>query len=138
MLYVTLNFFYRITKSVSPSLQANIPNPYVNVRCGGIRQRTDTIKKSADPEWLCTFEFNLSNDIIGHKKRLRALKRHGLSVTVYSKDRFSSIFLGQINWSLDQLFPSSASSSQQQPQTQQEETSSFAFDDNNVSNIFCV
>ncbi|KAI9258589.1 phosphatidylserine decarboxylase-domain-containing protein [Helicostylum pulchrum] len=91
-------------RSLAREDEANIPNPYVNVRCGGIRQRTDTIKKSSDPEWLCTFEFNLSNDIIGHKKRLRALKNHGLSVTVYSKDRFSSIFLGQVSWSFDQLF----------------------------------
>lgn len=105
------------------SLQANIPNPYVNVSCGGIRQRTDTIKKSADPEWLCTFEFNLSDDIIGHKKRLRALKNHGLNITVYSKDRFSSIFLGQISWSLDQLF---------------QQSQSLAFDDNNVKCIFLV
>lgn len=93
-----------------------VPNPYVNVRCGGIRHRTDTIKKTFDPEWLCTFEFNLSNDVIGHKKRLRALKNHGLSVTVYSKDRFSSIFLGQVSWSFDQLF----------------QNQSIAFDENNV------
>ncbi|CEP17413.1 hypothetical protein [Parasitella parasitica] len=84
--------------------KANIPNPYVNVRFGSIRQRTDTVKKSSDPEWLCSFEFNLSNDIIGHKKRLRALKKQGLSITVFSKDRFSSIFLGQTNWSLDEMF----------------------------------
>lgn len=91
--------------------EANIPNPYANVHFGGIRQRTDTIKKSADPEWLCTFEFNLSSDIIGHKKRLRALKTHGLSITVYSKDRFSSIFLGQVSWSPEQLFSNQSSSS---------------------------
>lgn len=38
-----------------------------------------------------------------YKKRQRALVRHGLSITVYSKDRFSSIFLGQATWSLDRL-----------------------------------
>ena len=43
-------------------------------------------------------------DIVGHKKRLRALLNHGLYITVYSKDRFSSIFLGQISWSPEQLF----------------------------------
>ncbi|KAI8643087.1 phosphatidylserine decarboxylase-domain-containing protein [Parasitella parasitica] len=84
--------------------EANIPNPYVNVRFGSIRQRTDTIKKSSDPEWLCSFEFNLSNDIIGHKKRLKALKKQGLSITAFSKDRFSSIFLGQASWPLDEMF----------------------------------
>ncbi|CAO3631488.1 unnamed protein product [Mucor hiemalis] len=84
--------------------EANIANPYANIHFGGIRQRTDTIKKSADPEWLCTFEFNISSDIISHKKRLRALKKHGLSITVYSKDRFSSIFLGQVSLSPEQLF----------------------------------
>jgi phosphatidylserine decarboxylase len=62
------------------------------------------LKKSTDPEWLCSFEFNLSNDIINHKKRLNALKKQGLVITVYSKDRFSSIFLGQISWSLEELF----------------------------------
>ncbi|KAL7315229.1 phosphatidylserine decarboxylase [Mucor circinelloides] len=86
--------------------ESNIPNPYVNVRCGGIRQRTDTIRKSSDPEWLCSFEFNISNDIMGHRKRTRALKKHGLSITVFNKDRFSSIFLGQTSWSLEEMFSS--------------------------------
>lgn len=81
-----------------------MPSPYANVRFGGIRQRTDTLKKSSDPEWLCSFEFNLSSDIIGHRRRRRALRTRGLSITISSKDRFSSIFLGQINWPLDQLF----------------------------------
>ncbi|KAI8988405.1 phosphatidylserine decarboxylase-domain-containing protein [Mycotypha africana] len=84
--------------------ETNALSPYANVCCGGIRHRTDTLKKSSNPEWNCIFEFNLSNDILGHKRRLRALKKQGLSITVYSKDRFSSIFLGQINLSLDQLF----------------------------------
>lgn len=96
--------------------ETSISNPYANIHFGGIRQRTDAIKKSADPEWLCTFEFNISSDIISHKKRLRALKKHGLSITVYSKDRFSSIFLGQLSLSPEQLFAN-------QP---------FAFDESNA------
>ncbi|KAG1083886.1 hypothetical protein G6F42_022026 [Rhizopus arrhizus] len=72
----------------------------------GIRQRTDTIRKSSDPEWLCSFEFNISNDIMGHRKRIQALKKHGLSITVFNKDRFSSIFLGQTSWSLEEMFSS--------------------------------
>ncbi|KAI9477809.1 MAG: phosphatidylserine decarboxylase-domain-containing protein [Benjaminiella poitrasii] len=96
-------------RNISREDETNIPNPYANVRCGGIRQRTDTIKKSTDPEWLCSFEFNLSNDIIGHKRRRRAFKKQGLSIAVFSKDRFSSIFLGKVSWSLDRLFPPQSS-----------------------------
>ncbi|KAI9265639.1 phosphatidylserine decarboxylase-domain-containing protein [Sporodiniella umbellata] len=83
--------------------ETNVPNPYVTVRCGGTRQRTDTIKKMLDPEWACELEINL-NDIVQHKKRLNALKKNGLCLSVYSKDKFSSIFLGQCSWPVDQLF----------------------------------
>ncbi|EIE86605.1 hypothetical protein G6F46_004429 [Rhizopus delemar] len=88
--------------------QTNVPNPYVTVRCGGIRQRTDAIKKTFDPEWSCQLEVNLTTDILQHKRRLRAFKKHGLCLAVYSKDKFSSIFLGQCSWSLDQLFTDNA------------------------------
>ncbi|KAI8997376.1 phosphatidylserine decarboxylase-domain-containing protein [Pilobolus umbonatus] len=84
--------------------ETNTPNPYASVRFGGIRQRTDIIKKSAEPEWLCTFDFNLSNDIIGHRRRLRALRKYGLSVSIFGKDRFSAVFLGQVGWTLDKIF----------------------------------
>ncbi|KAG1457459.1 hypothetical protein G6F56_006600 [Rhizopus delemar] len=89
--------------------ETNIPNPYVTVRCGGIRQRTDTVKKIFDPEWACELEISL-NEVVQHKKRLRALKKNGLCLAVYSKDKFSSIFLGQCRWSLDQLFTEDQSS----------------------------
>ncbi|RCH89304.1 hypothetical protein CU098_000029, partial [Rhizopus stolonifer] len=91
-------------RSLSREDEFNAPSPFVDVCFGGIRHRTDTIKKSSDPAWDCSFEFNLSSDILGHKKRMRALKRHGLTFNVYSKDRFTSIFLGRVNWPLDQLF----------------------------------
>lgn len=80
----------------------------MTVRCGGIRQRTDAIKKTFDPEWSCQLEVNLTTDILQHKRRLRAFKKHGLCLAVYSKDKFSSIFLGQCSWSLDQLFTDNA------------------------------
>ncbi|CEJ02411.1 hypothetical protein RMCBS344292_16417 [Rhizopus microsporus] len=96
--------------------ESNIPNPYVTVRCGGIRQRTDMRRKTFDPEWLCDLEINLTSDIMNQKKRRRALKKHGLCLAVYSKDKFSSIFLGQCSWQLDQLFT--------------DDQASWAFEDN--------
>jgi phosphatidylserine decarboxylase len=52
---------------------------------------------------------------------MRDLKKNGLNVAVYSKDRFSSIFIGQVAFPLEQLF------ADEQP---------LSFEENNVSEAF--
>ncbi|KAI8380267.1 phosphatidylserine decarboxylase-domain-containing protein [Blakeslea trispora] len=77
-------------------------HPYAEVTLGGIKHKTEAIKKSQKPNWNCSFEFDL-NDILNHKRRANALKDHGLTLAVYNKDRFTSVFLGQASWALEEL-----------------------------------
>ncbi|KAI8071282.1 phosphatidylserine decarboxylase-domain-containing protein [Gongronella butleri] len=76
-------------------------NPYAIVSCAGQRQRTHAIKQTYDPEWATTFDFPL-DAILGRRRRQIALT-HGISITVCSKDRFKSVFLGQCRFSLQDL-----------------------------------
>ncbi|KAI8333672.1 phosphatidylserine decarboxylase-domain-containing protein [Chlamydoabsidia padenii] len=79
----------------------NILNPYVIVSCGGRRERTHAIKQTSDPDWSTTFDFPLDG-ILGHRRKQMALTQ-GITLTICSKDRFKSVFIGQYRLSLQDL-----------------------------------
>ncbi|KAI9310603.1 phosphatidylserine decarboxylase-domain-containing protein [Dichotomocladium elegans] len=84
---------------------ANV-NAFAVVRCAGQQQRTQVVKKSAEPEWECTFDVRLSgNRPRGTRRRLRLLLSRGLLISIWDKDRFKSVFLGQARLAADSLFP---------------------------------
>lgn len=83
-------------------------NPYAIVSCAGQRQRTQVVKKSGDPEWDCTFDFRIfGNHARSNRRRLRLLWSRGLMVSVWAKDRFRSVFLGQVQIPVEGLFEDS-------------------------------
>ncbi|KAI8375333.1 phosphatidylserine decarboxylase-domain-containing protein [Choanephora cucurbitarum] len=98
-----LIFKVDIIEARSLSKDDEVVHPYAQITYGGIKHKTDTIKKTQQPNWNCSFEFDL-NDILSHKRRARSLKDHGLTLSIYNKDRFTSVFLGQTHWSLEELF----------------------------------
>ncbi|KAI9489700.1 phosphatidylserine decarboxylase-domain-containing protein [Zychaea mexicana] len=79
-------------------------NPYVIVSCAGQKQRTHVVKKSEDPDWQCTFDIKLPHT----RRKRRLLWRHGVVITVCTKDRFKAEFLGQIRFPVERLFTDNA------------------------------
>ncbi|KAG0186490.1 hypothetical protein DFQ28_007720 [Apophysomyces sp. BC1034] len=90
-------------RHLTPKDDDGVLNPYTVVSISGQRERTHVIRKTADPEWLCTFDFQLF-DLVRHKSKQGMLWSHGLSLTVCSKDRFKSMYLGQLQLPLEQMF----------------------------------
>ncbi|CAO3592738.1 unnamed protein product [Absidia cylindrospora] len=76
-------------------------NPYAIVSCAGRRERTHAIKQTSDPDWTTTFDFSMDS-ILGHRRKQMALTQ-GITITLCSKDRFKSVFLGQYRLSLQEL-----------------------------------
>ncbi|KAF7721781.1 hypothetical protein EC973_004133 [Apophysomyces ossiformis] len=101
------NLFLRVSvigaKHLSPKDDDGVLNPYTIVSLNGQRERTHVVKKTADPEWHCTFDFQLF-DPMEERSKQGMLWSHGLSLTVCSKDRFKSIYLGQFQLPLEQMF----------------------------------
>lgn len=61
------------------------------------RNRTQVIKKSSEPNWQCTFDLSLISLLsYNHKKSTKRQWNQGIIITICSKDRFRSQFLGQI------------------------------------------
>ncbi|ORX42923.1 hypothetical protein DM01DRAFT_1340909 [Hesseltinella vesiculosa] len=85
-------------------------NPYAIISCAGQRQRTHAIKQTYDPEWSTTFDFPL-DAILGRRRRQISLTQ-GVAITLCSKDRFKSVFLGQCRLSLQDLMPFHAPNNQ--------------------------
>ncbi|KAI7854427.1 phosphatidylserine decarboxylase-domain-containing protein [Circinella umbellata] len=75
-------------------------NPYVIISCAGQRQRTHVVKKSEDPDWQCTVDIKLPRT----RRKRRLFWTHGIVATVCSKDRFKSVFLGQVRFPIESLF----------------------------------
>ncbi|RCI03615.1 hypothetical protein CU098_008171 [Rhizopus stolonifer] len=67
---------------------------YAIVRCLNHRSRTHVAKKSSQPNWSCSFDMPL----MGARRRKTKQRqwKQGMVITVCSKDRFRSQFLGQI------------------------------------------
>ncbi|KAI8342591.1 phosphatidylserine decarboxylase-domain-containing protein [Chlamydoabsidia padenii] len=76
-------------------------NPYAIISCAGRRERTHAIKQTSDPDWTTTFDFYLDT-ILGHRRKQMALTQ-GITITLCSKDRFKSVFLGRYRLSLQEL-----------------------------------
>lgn len=75
------------------------------VRCAGQQQRTHVVKRSSEPEYHCTFDVRLSgNRSRGTRRRLRLLLSRGLVISVCDRDRFKSVYLGQVRLPADELF----------------------------------
>ncbi|KAI8149457.1 phosphatidylserine decarboxylase-domain-containing protein [Fennellomyces sp. T-0311] len=82
-------------------------NPYAIVSCAGHKQRTHVVRKSKDPEWHCTFDIRLPRT----RRKRRLFWTHGVVITLCTKDRFKSVFLGQIRFPIDGLFADNAAQS---------------------------
>lgn len=81
------------------------PNSFAVVRCAGQQQRTHVVKRSSEPEYHCTFDVRLSgNRSRGTRRRLRLLLSRGLVISVCDRDRFKSVYLGQVRLPADELF----------------------------------
>ena len=58
------------------------------------------MKKSEDPDWQCTVDIKLPRT----RRKRRLFWTHGIVATVCSKDRFKSVFLGQVRFPIESLF----------------------------------
>ncbi|CAO3648036.1 unnamed protein product [Mucor hiemalis] len=80
------------------SLEPNNTNTYAIVRCLNQRNRTQVLRRSNNPNWQCTFDIPLFSLL--NKRKTKQWHR-GVIITVCSKDRFRSQFLGKIQLPLD-------------------------------------
>ncbi|OBZ83929.1 Phosphatidylserine decarboxylase proenzyme 3 [Choanephora cucurbitarum] len=86
------NLKLRITIEEARGLPADA-DTYAIVRCLNHRSRTHVAKKTSQPNWSCSFDMPLLG--ARRQKTKRRQWKQGVVITVCSKDRFRSQFLGQ-------------------------------------------
>ncbi|KAI8337797.1 phosphatidylserine decarboxylase-domain-containing protein [Blakeslea trispora] len=87
------NLKLRITVEEARGLPADV-DTYAIVRCLNHRSRTHVAKKTSQPNWSCSFDMPLLG--ARRQKTKQRQWKQGVIITVCSKDRFRSQFLGQI------------------------------------------